>query len=63
MIERRELGEERFRTLLLKWLAKLSQSGWEGTSYKPKGEQTPSVVRRGLLSYVPCPQGWPNRTG
>ena len=34
MLDRREVSEGRFRTLVLKWLAKLPADGWEGTSHQ-----------------------------
>lgn len=57
MIDNRlEMAEERFRTLLLKWLAKLPSDGWEGTSHDLGDELHAFGDRHRLYAYVPlCP--------
>lgn len=54
--DRLELAAERFRTLLLKWLAKLPPEGWEGTSHQLGDELYSFGERHRLAAYVPlCP--------
>lgn len=56
--DRRELLEERFRTLLLKWLASLPADGWEGTSHDLGNALYAFGERQQLSAYVPlCPVG------
>lgn len=54
--DRRELAEERFRALLLKWLATLPPDGWEGTSHQLGDELAAFDERHRLYAFVPtCP--------
>lgn len=57
MIDNRlEMAEERFRTLLLKWLVHLPPGGWEGTSHQLGDELYAFGERHRLFAYVPlCP--------
>lgn len=51
-----EMAEERFRTLLLKWLADLPADGWEGTSHDLGDELSAFGEQHRLAAYVPlCP--------
>jgi hypothetical protein len=53
---RLEAAEERFRTLLLRWLAKLPPDGWEGTSHELGEELDGFAERHRLFAFVPlCP--------
>ena len=54
--DRREMVEGRFRTLLVKWLAKLPADGWEGTSHELGYELDSFGERHRLFAFVPiCP--------
>lgn len=57
MIDNRfEMAEERFRTLLLKWLDNLPPDGWEGTSHQLGDELAAFGDQHRLFAYVPlCP--------
>ena len=57
MIDSRlEQSEGRFRTLLLKWLAKLPAGGWEGTSHQLGDALYAFGERHRLYAFVPtCP--------
>jgi hypothetical protein len=53
---RLEAAEERFRTLLVKWLSKLPTGGWEGTSHELGDELDKFAERHRLCAFVPlCP--------
>ena len=54
--DRRETSETRFRTLLVRWLAKLPPGGWEGTSHDLGDELDTFAERHRLVAFVPlCP--------
>ncbi len=54
--DRDEMAESRFRTLLVKWLAKLPPDGWEGTSHELGEELDSFAERHRLVVFVPlCP--------
>jgi hypothetical protein len=56
-VDRDEMAESRFRTLLLKWLAKLPPDGWKGTSHELGEELDSFAERHGLYAYVPISAG------
>lgn len=54
--DRGEMAEQRFRNLLLKWLAKLPPDGWEDTSHELGDALYTFGERHRLSAYVPlCP--------
>ncbi len=56
LADRRQLADARFRTLLLKWLAKLPPDGWEGTSHDLGEVLAAFADRHRLIAFVPtCP--------
>jgi hypothetical protein len=53
---RSEMAEQRFRTLVLKWLASLPPGGWEGTSHDLGNALHAFGERHRLSAYIPlCP--------
>jgi hypothetical protein len=55
-VDRDEMAERQFQTLLLKWLGKLPPDGWEGTSHQLGDELDSFAERRRLCAFVPlCP--------
>lgn len=54
--DRRQLADTRFRTLVLKWLASLPPSGWEGTSHELGEVLATFAEQHRLIVFVPtCP--------
>jgi len=55
-LDRDEMAESRFRTLLLKWLEQLPTDGWEGTSHELGDDLAEFADRYRLYAFVPlCP--------
>jgi hypothetical protein len=56
MHTRRDMAGERFRTLVLGWLAELPAGGWEGTSHDLGDELAAFAERTRAVAFVPlCP--------
>lgn len=54
--DRRQRADTRFRTLVLKWLASLPPTGWEGTSHELGEVLAAFAEQHRLVVYVPtCP--------